>query len=396
MDPKREKRGSRSRTVERALCFNIFGGRSPETCAWFKRKLRLCGNNLSEDDASLSPAARTLGTFTSQRVSIAIAKANSAQIRRGIRTLRSDSLPTRRRHTQTNTPTVPTTRHCPRSTTPNAPAIASASAHAAALDAYSLSRPRALNSTLTAATTPIIQPAAPASQPSSSDDDSDISEEGEWRVESIVSERMLDGELEYEVKWLGFPDATWEPAANLLDTEALDTWEFSTAFSRPAPTPSPFSPTQSLPLPDMDSLRRSWSHLLAESSRVPGAMDVGRDTAFGNTACAVPRGLSRPLLHAAHDKAVEKNLAHILLPGQELKRRLIRSELKGALLGCPGACIKRGLACHSQNLVWLANCSECELAQFITGTAAETVCVEARTQTKIVGHLVLDSWMHAI
>ena len=102
------------------LCFNIFGGRSPETCAWFRRKLRMCGNRLSDDDASLSPTARNLGTFVAQRASVAIAKANAAQIRRGIRSLRSGQ-PNRRHRT-----------HCPRSTAPTTASDASAAAHAAA------------------------------------------------------------------------------------------------------------------------------------------------------------------------------------------------------------------------------------------------------------------------
>jgi hypothetical protein len=102
------------------LCFNIFGGRSPETCAWFRRKLRMCGNRLSDDDASLSPTARNLGTFVAQRASVAIAKANAAQIRRGIRSLRSGQ-PNRRHRT-----------HCPRSTAPTTASDASAAAHTAA------------------------------------------------------------------------------------------------------------------------------------------------------------------------------------------------------------------------------------------------------------------------
>ena len=78
------------------LCFNVFGGRSPEADRWFRRQTRTCGNRLDDDEASLSPSARNLRTFLSQRLSVSIARATAAQIRRGVRAVRN-AIPRRRR-----------------------------------------------------------------------------------------------------------------------------------------------------------------------------------------------------------------------------------------------------------------------------------------------------------
>jgi hypothetical protein len=40
-------------------------------------------------------------------------------------------------------------------------------------------------------------------------------DDGEWAVESIVGKRRLDGHLQYEVRWTGFDETTWEPLDNL-------------------------------------------------------------------------------------------------------------------------------------------------------------------------------------
>ena len=49
-------------------------------------------------------------------------------------------------------------------------------------------------------------------------------EEEEYVVEKIVSQRYVRGKLQYEVKWVDDPEHTWEPAAHLADTEALEVW----------------------------------------------------------------------------------------------------------------------------------------------------------------------------
>eukprot|EP01047_Picozoa_sp_COSAG01_P082952 COSAG01_NODE_17160_length_1173_cov_2.300745_2_plen_183_part_01 len=52
--------------------------------------------------------------------------------------------------------------------------------------------------------------------------------EEEWAVERIIEKRVLQGgEIKYCVKWVGFPDNTWEPSAN-FDPQllhAFDAWE---------------------------------------------------------------------------------------------------------------------------------------------------------------------------
>lgn len=57
---------------------------------------------------------------------------------------------------------------------------------------------------------------------SSADEDDD---EEEYEVEAIVSERLdRRGRIEYQVKWVGWEDPTWEPAAHLEESAALDAW----------------------------------------------------------------------------------------------------------------------------------------------------------------------------
>ena len=46
----------------------------------------------------------------------------------------------------------------------------------------------------------------------------------EYVVDQIIGERTRRSQLEYRVKWVGYDDVTWEPAAHLTDTFALDTW----------------------------------------------------------------------------------------------------------------------------------------------------------------------------
>ncbi|KOO24287.1 associated with tfs and helicases family protein [Chrysochromulina tobinii] len=47
----------------------------------------------------------------------------------------------------------------------------------------------------------------------------------EYSVECIAAERMFRNKLQYSVKWLGYEEWTWEPAALLKDTAALAAWE---------------------------------------------------------------------------------------------------------------------------------------------------------------------------
>ena len=45
-------------------------------------------------------------------------------------------------------------------------------------------------------------------------------------VEAIIGECHIDGEKQYLVKWLGYPNEenTWEPYSHVEDNEALDKW----------------------------------------------------------------------------------------------------------------------------------------------------------------------------
>jgi len=64
-------------------------------------------------------------------------------------------------------------------------------------------------------------------------DDDDEEDHLEWRVESIIDERIRKGKKQYLVKWIGFEDATWEPLENLYGTTALESWVTRTQTVRP-------------------------------------------------------------------------------------------------------------------------------------------------------------------
>lgn len=57
-----------------------------------------------------------------------------------------------------------------------------------------------------------------------SDDDSNEDGEDEFTVECIVAERTYRNKLQFEVKWEGSEETTWEPEAHLTKTIALEKW----------------------------------------------------------------------------------------------------------------------------------------------------------------------------
>ena len=52
-------------------------------------------------------------------------------------------------------------------------------------------------------------------------------EEIEYAIERILDQRIVDGKVEYLVKWNDYDNDTniWEPYKHLTDTQALDEWE---------------------------------------------------------------------------------------------------------------------------------------------------------------------------
>lgn len=69
--------------------------------------------------------------------------------------------------------------------------------------------------------------------PSQPNDDSQpeaivVDGEPEWAVEDIVAERVTrrgrGRQVQYEVKWVGYAETTWEPAQLFEETAALDRW----------------------------------------------------------------------------------------------------------------------------------------------------------------------------
>jgi hypothetical protein len=46
-----------------------------------------------------------------------------------------------------------------------------------------------------------------------------------WMSVKNESDEALASRTEYLVEWVGYERPTWEPAANLAETAALDAWE---------------------------------------------------------------------------------------------------------------------------------------------------------------------------
>ncbi|KAI1294797.1 Chromobox -like protein 7 [Halotydeus destructor] len=61
-----------------------------------------------------------------------------------------------------------------------------------------------------------------ATQLSATSEDSDV-----FVVEKIIGKRVLEGRVEYRIKWAGYPveEATWEPIANIYDPGLVEAYE---------------------------------------------------------------------------------------------------------------------------------------------------------------------------
>ena len=65
----------------------------------------------------------------------------------------------------------------------------------------------------------------------------------EYEIEKIIGKRIIKGEIEYKVKWLGYDESqsTWEPMENLINAkEAIKEYEnyleMINSFKKPIPT----------------------------------------------------------------------------------------------------------------------------------------------------------------
>lgn len=71
---------------------------------------------------------------------------------------------------------------------------------------------------------------------------SSMDQENNYVVEAIVDKRLYNGEVQYLLKWKGFPpeDNTWEPSANLNCPSLLEEFELNhpngSAHRRSLPT----------------------------------------------------------------------------------------------------------------------------------------------------------------
>lgn len=64
-----------------------------------------------------------------------------------------------------------------------------------------------------------------------------VNEAEEWEVKSIVKSRLNCSKrrFKYLVKWLGYPDATWEPKENIISTAALVNQFYHAYPNKPRP-----------------------------------------------------------------------------------------------------------------------------------------------------------------
>ena len=80
------------------LAHNTFGGLTPESARWWRRKCREVGNRISDTEAQLSPTAVSFRAYFMQRHSCSVTKAVSQQILRGLRADERGRSHTRRPH----------------------------------------------------------------------------------------------------------------------------------------------------------------------------------------------------------------------------------------------------------------------------------------------------------
>jgi len=58
-----------------------------------------------------------------------------------------------------------------------------------------------------------------------------------WVIEAIVGKRERDGKIEYEIKWEGYADTTWEPRKTLMQDAPKLVKQFDAKNPEPGPTP---------------------------------------------------------------------------------------------------------------------------------------------------------------
>jgi hypothetical protein len=83
---------------------------------------------------------------------------------------------------------------------------------------------------------------------------------GVWDVQCVTGKRSINGKIEYCVKWIGFEQETWEPAANVEDgaREAIEEFESMQeiqsdvpVFSPPSPDPIESAAVAAAPVPEI-------------------------------------------------------------------------------------------------------------------------------------------------
>lgn len=134
----------------------------------------------------------------------------------------------------------------------------------------------------------------------------------EFLVERIVAQRLYRGELQYEVKWAGYSDAenTWEPAANVAGTKALDEFESMASCELDEISSVPDSTS-----PSSDDPRRGDSD---RGHAISDASDDEKDSVSENSSASHPSGSAggvaaprrSPRLHSSSISRDTDSVAH--------------------------------------------------------------------------------------
>lgn len=105
-----------------------------------------------------------------------------------------------------------------------------------------------------------------------SSQDSESSNVGSYKVEKIVGKDVIDGEIHYQVKWLGYPSSenTWEPIENLQGCQELIR-EFERNF-KVAPPPPVSSTKWFSKTPHEKRQMQSWSGIGRPNSVFGGSV----------------------------------------------------------------------------------------------------------------------------
>ena len=78
----------------------------------------------------------------------------------------------------------------------------------------------------------------------SSSDATTMGDNDIYDAEKIIKSRLVKKQRQYLIKWVGYPEPTWEPSRNIMDKRLIDAFKVR-GRKQKSPSPSPPPPPQS-------------------------------------------------------------------------------------------------------------------------------------------------------